>query len=467
MHFIVILSLNLLAIAVTSASSNQHLESEGSKTNFIQLPKVKAYTSSNSATQFGDLFSQVSSINKSDKSLDREANTDKIQFRIGLIVPKTSFLSQYKTYTQRIRDTFSHLLQSSRHQQSVKLSNLKSGGSVKSISQQSSDTKTQTTSSCQFNSNPTLQKFYPLPWPNLTFNQHFDIKVVDLVNLASRSSAQDIIDSMCTKLIEQNVSVIIYLENNQDQTVASLETPLSVPTPILTNSHKSLHVSSDPSVSQHQSNLKIPSNDNRTTSTSRPNQLENVDTVRTKQSTLVSSYDRGPSGMHQSGSQAHFIMHLAHSAGIPMITWSVTATLAQRPKKQRALHLAPTVAHEAKAMLAIMDRYSWHSFSVVSTTLAGHDDFILALRQFMVASNGDPSLVRSSNMDSSSSPSSRSYSSRMSRRSTSNDGSTSKRIEPNSSSPLNTRNETRTSNSMGKSSTHQDLDISAHSGNKV
>ena len=212
------------------------------------------------------------------------------------------------------------------------------------------------TSSCASGLHSQQKKPY-----NLSFHKYFDIKVVDLVNLAPRSGVHDIIESMCHKLIEQNVSVIVYLENNQDQTVTSLDSEAS-------------------------NQLKSQLESERSSSTQKSHQARGNSNFQQPVKVL-----KGHADGLQTSSQAHFIMHLAHSAGIPTIAWSVSATLSQRPKKQRTLHLAPTVAHEAEAMLAIMQRYSWYSFSVVSTTLAGHEDFILALRQNMASFNSDPS----------------------------------------------------------------------------
>lgn len=309
-------------------------------------------------------------------------------FKIGLIVPRTAFLSQYKSYKQRIKDTFTHMLQLSHHQHQKSASNPyvspnKEGNvpssSGSSLNHQQLDKKPPT-SSCDSSSNPLLQQYWTLPWPELTFNQYFDINVANLVNLSQRSNAHEIIESMCHKLITQNVSVIIYLDNNQDQTVASLESHSEILLP-----HKSQQNDYD---AQSQATFKSDLRELRKNTTSN-SALKSSNGTSDQSGLLLRSNNQ------QANSQAHFIMHLAHSAGVPTIAWSVTATLAQRPKKQRTLHLAPTVAHEAEAMLAIMQRYSWYSFSVVSSTLAGHDDFILALRQFMAAYNSKPSSTSS------------------------------------------------------------------------
>lgn len=45
------------------------------------------------------------------------------------------------------------------------------------------------------------------------------------------------------------------------------------------------------------------------------------------------------------------------------------------------LQLAPSLEHQTAAMLSILERYKWHRFSVVTSQIAGHDDFIQAVRE--------------------------------------------------------------------------------------
>lgn len=314
-------------------------------------------------------------------------------FRIGLIVPKTAFVSLYKTYTQRIKDTFAHLLQLSRHQHQRSVS--PPYDHKKPINGQESfvgdNTKHPTSaSSCLTRESPFFQKHRRLSWSNLTFNQYFDIELVNLVNLAPRSGAQEIINSMCRKLIEQNVSVIIYLENNHD--ISSLGSRASYPVspakaPIANTKQQIFNLNAQDQSISARSRSNLSRNDKVNGAGIAP---EDLVPVQINQSEPL-SLGGGSNEVQQTSSQAHFIMHLAHSAGIPMIAWSMTAALAQRPKTRRTLHLAPTVAHEARAMLAIMERYSWYSFSVVTTTLAGHEDFILAFKQSIAAAQASAS----------------------------------------------------------------------------
>ena len=44
------------------------------------------------------------------------------------------------------------------------------------------------------------------------------------------------------------------------------------------------------------------------------------------------------------------------------------------------LQLAPSLEHQVAAMLSILARYNWQQFSIVTSEIAGHDDFVQAVR---------------------------------------------------------------------------------------
>lgn len=56
---------------------------------------------------------------------------------------------------------------------------------------------------------------------------------------------------------------------------------------------------------------------------------------------------------------------------------------------QSSLHLqlAPSIEHQSAAMLSILERYKWHQFSVVTSQIAGHDDFVQAVRERIAESH--------------------------------------------------------------------------------
>ena len=43
------------------------------------------------------------------------------------------------------------------------------------------------------------------------------------------------------------------------------------------------------------------------------------------------------------------------------------------------LELAPSIHHQAAAMLSILQRYKWHGFAIVTSQIAGYDEFSRAV----------------------------------------------------------------------------------------
>jgi glutamate receptor ionotropic, NMDA 2B len=72
--------------------------------------------------------------------------------------------------------------------------------------------------------------------------------------------------------------------------------------------------------------------------------------------------------------------------GIPVISWNADNSGLERRASQSTLQLqlAPSIEHQAAAMLSILERYKWHQFSIVTSQIAGHDDFVQAVREHVV-----------------------------------------------------------------------------------
>ncbi|RWS31617.1 glutamate receptor ionotropic: NMDA 2B-like protein [Leptotrombidium deliense] len=70
----------------------------------------------------------------------------------------------------------------------------------------------------------------------------------------------------------------------------------------------------------------------------------------------------------RNAASAQYLMQLTGYLGIP------------RVPESRILQLAPSVEHQASAMLDILLRYMWHVFSIVTSNVGGHDDFVRAVR---------------------------------------------------------------------------------------
>lgn len=51
------------------------------------------------------------------------------------------------------------------------------------------------------------------------------------------------------------------------------------------------------------------------------------------------------------------------------------------------LQLAPTIEHQAMAIMSLLERYNWTSFSVVTSQVAGDAQFIAAIENLMEEKN--------------------------------------------------------------------------------
>lgn len=85
----------------------------------------------------------------------------------------------------------------------------------------------------------------------------------------------------------------------------------------------------------------------------------------------------------RSTASAQYFLQLAGYLGIPVISWNADNSGLERTASQSRLQvqLAPSIEHQAAAMLSILERYKWHQFSVVTSQIAGHDDFVQAVRE--------------------------------------------------------------------------------------
>ncbi|XP_023245699.1 glutamate receptor ionotropic, NMDA 2B-like [Copidosoma floridanum] len=81
----------------------------------------------------------------------------------------------------------------------------------------------------------------------------------------------------------------------------------------------------------------------------------------------------------RSTASAQYFLQLAGYLGIPVIAWNADNSGLERSSLH--LQLAPSIEHQTAAMLSILERYKWHQFSVVTSQIAGHDDFVQAVRE--------------------------------------------------------------------------------------
>ncbi|KAK6630957.1 hypothetical protein RUM44_003129 [Polyplax serrata] len=85
----------------------------------------------------------------------------------------------------------------------------------------------------------------------------------------------------------------------------------------------------------------------------------------------------------RSTASAQYFLQLAGYLGIPVIAWNADNSGLERRASQSSLQLqlAPSLEHQTAAMLSILERYKWHQFSIVTSQIAGHDDFVQAVRE--------------------------------------------------------------------------------------
>ena len=70
---------------------------------------------------------------------------------------------------------------------------------------------------------------------------------------------------------------------------------------------------------------------------------------------------------------SQYFMQLAQYVKLPMISWNADNSAFEMGSLQ--LQLAPTLKQQASAMLTVLERYSWNTFSIITGTIAGHHNF--------------------------------------------------------------------------------------------
>ncbi|XP_062581711.1 glutamate receptor ionotropic, NMDA 2B-like isoform X2 [Saccostrea cucullata] len=88
-----------------------------------------------------------------------------------------------------------------------------------------------------------------------------------------------------------------------------------------------------------------------------------------------------------------YILGLATSLGLPVLSFDPDYVGAlENPQNRMVLQLAPTLYHQAQAMLKFMMTFNWTHFTVVSTTEDNNFDFTAALRT-LVKKNNDVNIL--------------------------------------------------------------------------
>ena len=74
---------------------------------------------------------------------------------------------------------------------------------------------------------------------------------------------------------------------------------------------------------------------------------------------------------------SQYFIQLAQYVQIPIISWNAdNSAYEQGTAESLQLQLAPTIKHQARAILSLLERYEWHTFSIVTGQIAGHRNFI-------------------------------------------------------------------------------------------
>ncbi|CAJ0581038.1 unnamed protein product, partial [Mesorhabditis spiculigera] len=88
--------------------------------------------------------------------------------------------------------------------------------------------------------------------------------------------------------------------------------------------------------------------------------------------TSMEEYDR-------STAAAQYFLTMASHTGIPIIAFNADNsgfTFGKDLSPYRIIQLAPPIEHQIQAMLALLNRYNWSKFGVVSSNMAGSKGFV-------------------------------------------------------------------------------------------
>ncbi|XP_076458546.1 glutamate receptor ionotropic, NMDA 2B-like [Babylonia areolata] len=84
----------------------------------------------------------------------------------------------------------------------------------------------------------------------------------------------------------------------------------------------------------------------------------------------------------------NYILEVAQTLGLPVISWDAEFSGSPKdPRESLALQIAPTIQHQARAIFSLLQRYNWTQFSVVTTRVSGHLQFLSELRDITRATH--------------------------------------------------------------------------------
>ncbi|TRY68476.1 hypothetical protein TCAL_11017 [Tigriopus californicus] len=83
---------------------------------------------------------------------------------------------------------------------------------------------------------------------------------------------------------------------------------------------------------------------------------------------------------------SQYFMQLSQYVGLPLISWNADNSAFEHAASsdRLQLQLAPTIKHQAAAILTLLERYGWNYFSIVTGEIAGHHNFQQVLRELVL-----------------------------------------------------------------------------------
>ena len=74
---------------------------------------------------------------------------------------------------------------------------------------------------------------------------------------------------------------------------------------------------------------------------------------------------------------SQYFIQLAQYVQLPIISWNADNSAFEQGAVGGSLQLqlAPTLKHQIRAILSLLERYGWHTFSIVTGQIAGHRNF--------------------------------------------------------------------------------------------
>uniref|UniRef100_A0A1I8AM91 ANF_receptor domain-containing protein n=1 Tax=Steinernema glaseri TaxID=37863 RepID=A0A1I8AM91_9BILA len=89
-------------------------------------------------------------------------------------------------------------------------------------------------------------------------------------------------------------------------------------------------------------------------------------------------------------SAALYFLHMASHTGIPIIAWNAdnAGFSFNKPLSEyRILQMAPPITHQIKAMIALLKRYNWPKFGIVTSKMAGSTEFLQNVQEQIQSSD--------------------------------------------------------------------------------